>query len=70
MLRQKAGNVLFFLTQVPFRLPGGVRYVCDFEVFFADGTVTFIDVKGFKTPEYIAKKKMVEAMFPVEIEER
>jgi hypothetical protein len=66
-LFQSAGKVLFFLRQVPFHLPGGVRYVVDFQVFYADGTVEFVDVKGMETPEFIAKKKMVEALYPVEI---
>ena len=56
--------------QVPFHLPGNVKYVVDFQVFMTDGTVKFIDVKGHRTPQYIAKKKMVEALYPVEIEER
>lgn len=66
-LRQKAGEVLFFLRQVPFHLPGGVRYVVDFQEFRADGTVTFVDVKGMKTSEYLMKKKMVESLYPIEI---
>src|SRR3990167_6520370 len=67
---QNAGDVLFFLRQVPFHLPGGVRYVVDFVTFNADGIVSFIDVKGMKTPMYIAKKKMVESIYPIEIEEK
>ncbi len=69
-LRVKAGEVLFFLRQVPFELPGGVKYRVDFQEFWADGTVRFIDVKGMRTQEYINKKKQVEALYPVEIEER
>ena len=68
-LQKKAGNVIFFLRQVPFHLPGGVRYVVDFVTFDKDGSVHFIDAKGMKTPMYIAKKKMVEAIYPIEIEE-
>lgn len=67
--KQTAGDVLFFLRQVPFHLPGGVRYVVDFVTFNSDGTVHFIDVKGMKTPTYKAKKCMVEAMYPMTIEE-
>lgn len=66
---QKSGEVLFFLRQVPFYLPGGVKYVLDFMIFRADGSVTMEDVKGLKTPMYIAKKKMVESIYPVEIVE-
>lgn len=67
-LRQKAGEILFFLRQVPFHLPGNIRYVVDFQEFHSDGTVHFIDVKGFETPEFKTKKKMVENLYPVEIE--
>lgn len=68
-LLQKSGEILFFLRQVPFHLPGGVKYVCDFFIFWANGDVTIEDVKGFKTETYKAKKKMVEAIYPVEISE-
>lgn len=67
--RQKAGDVVFFLRQVPFYLPGGVKYTCDFQVFTAAGDVQFIDVKGHRTESYKAKKRMVEALYPIEIEE-
>ena len=44
-----------------------MTYRCDFAVFWADGRVTFEDVKGMRTPQYIANKKMVESLYPVEI---
>lgn len=68
-LKQHAGLVLFHLRQVPIHLPGGVKMVIDFVEFHADGTVHFVDVKGKKLRSYIDKKKMVEALFPIEIEE-
>ncbi|MCP5244853.1 MAG: DUF1064 domain-containing protein [Burkholderiales bacterium] len=67
-LRKMAGEVLFFLRQVPFHLPGGVTYRVDFQEFHADGSVKFVDVKGMETSEFIMKKKMVEDLYPVEIE--
>lgn len=66
---QAAGEILYFLMQVPFYLPGGVKYVCDFVVVCVDETLRYVDVKGFKTPVYILKKKQVEALYPVKIEE-
>lgn len=69
-LKVKAGLVVFFLRQVPFDLPGGIKYRCDFQEFHADGTVHFVDVKGHRTPQYIDKKKQVEALYPITIEER
>lgn len=67
-LEQKAGHVLFFLRQVPFHLPGGTKLVVDFEVFYTDGTVKFIDVKGMATKEFLIKKREVEAQYPITIE--
>ena len=68
-LRKAAGEIVFFLRQVPLDLLGGVKYRIDFQEFHSDGTVHFVDVKGMRTPGYIAKKKMVEAIYPIEIEE-
>lgn len=68
-LRQRAGEVVLFLRQVPFHLPGGVVYRCDFQEFHQDGSVHFIDVKGMETESFKAKKRMVEQVYcPVKIE--
>lgn len=68
-LLKKAGQVLFFIRQVPFHLPGNIKYVCDFMIFWTDGNITIEDVKGFKTDMYKAKKRIVEAVYPIEIQE-
>jgi hypothetical protein len=68
-LLKAKGEVLFFLMQTPFHMAPKCRYVCDFTVFWKDGTVTFEDVKGFKTSEYKTKKKVVEQLYGVEITE-
>jgi hypothetical protein len=65
---QKTGEIVFFLRQIPFDLPGKVRYVCDFQVFYANGEVSFVDTKGKDTPLSQAKRKMVEDLYPVTIE--
>jgi len=62
-LRVAAGEVVTFLRQVPFHLPGGVRYVCDFMVFTAAGEVLFVDTKGVQTESFKAKKRMVEELY-------
>ena len=67
-LLQKAGEVVFFLRQVPFDLPGGVKYRADFMIFWADGSVTVEDVKGYDTPQSRLKRRQVEALYPVTIE--
>lgn len=66
--RDQLKEIIFFLRQVPFHLPGGVKYIVDFVEFHADGTVHFFDVKGMKTKDFIMKKKMVEDLYPVTIE--
>ncbi len=68
-LKQAAGDVVFFLRQAPFHLPGGVKLVIDFIVFLADGNIEFVDVKGVKTEQYKAKKRIVEALYPIKIKE-
>lgn len=68
LIRQQAGDVVFFLRQVPFHLPGGTTYRVDFQEFWSDGTVHFIDVKGMKTKDFIRNKKQVEDLYPVTIE--
>ncbi len=67
MLKEK-GEVIFFLRQVPFDLPGGIKYFVDFQVFYSDGSISFVDVKGMSTPIFLLKKKQVEILYPVEIE--
>lgn len=64
----KDGDVSYFLRQVPIFLPGNVKYIVDFQVFFKDGSINYIDVKGIKTPMFILKKKQVEALYPIKIE--
>jgi Protein of unknown function (DUF1064) len=66
-MAKKAGALKFFLRQIPIQLPGGARYICDFLEFWSDGQIRFVDVKGFKTPIYKLKKKMVEAAYPIKI---
>lgn len=66
--REKAeGKIIFFLSQVPYHLPGGIKYVLDYMAFNSDGTCDLWEVKGFPTPEFKMKKKLVEANYPVKI---
>ena len=67
-IRQRAGEVSFFLRQVPFDLGEGVRHFLDFIEFWANGEVKFIEVKGYDTPQGKMKRKLVESMYPIEIE--
>lgn len=67
-LEQAAGDVLFFLMQVPVRLPDGEKLRIDFQVFYVDGTARFIDVKGRATRDWLTKKAWAESIYPFEIE--
>lgn len=66
-LLKKKGDVVFFLMQVPFHLPGGTKYVSDFQIFWKKGDVTFVDVKGIETATFKLKKRQVEALYPVQL---
>lgn len=60
----KNGEVIGFLRQVPVHLPGKIRYVMDFLVFYADGRCEGVEVKGFKTAMWIVKKKLFDEFYP------
>lgn len=67
-LRKKAGEVLFFLREVPFHLPGATTYRLDYLEFHADGSIHPVEVKGFETAVFKVKKRLVEAIYPIKIE--
>jgi len=67
-LRVKAGEVLFFLRQVPIHLPGGTKLVIDFLEFHSDGSAHFVDVKGMETEQFKIKKREVEHQYPFIVE--
>ena len=68
LLLQKSGEVLYHLRQVPFHLPGGVKYLCDFLIFHKCGKVRYVDVKGMMTDKSRLKIKQVVDLYPVNIE--
>ena len=61
-------KVKYFLTQIPFRLDGGIKYIVDFQLFMADGQVRYVDIKGFMTDMSKLKIKQTIAKYPIEIE--
>lgn len=66
-LRQQAGEVWFWLRQVPMHLPGGTKYVLDFLVFLKNGECQFVDVKGRETKEFRIKKREIEHQYPIKL---
>ena len=60
---QALGIVTRIHRQVLFDLPGGITYAADFQVFYRGGLIRYFDTKGYETPEFIMKKKQVEALY-------
>jgi hypothetical protein len=75
---QEAGRIQGLRLQVPFEiLPSfecdgvkyrGMSYIADF-VYYRDGRQVVEDCKGFKTPEYKMKKKLMAYLNHINIEE-
>ena len=68
----KSGTYKLLARQVPFDLPGGIRYIADFVTVAMDGHVTVIDAKSEATRKnrvYINKKKQMRAIWQIEITE-
>lgn len=69
-----SGGILWWCRHPKFVLPGGVVYEADF-IYAEDGEghlilqIHIVDVKGFKTKEYRLKKKQVESIYHIKIEE-
>jgi hypothetical protein len=61
---EKEGRVEEILRQTAFHLAPGVIYKMDFVVFYADGSVEAVEVKGFATPQWKMKKLLFEQKYP------
>ncbi len=70
-IKKSAGLISYWLRQVPFSLPGNVKYRVDFMVVDEAPEATiieYIDVKGTETNMFKLKKKQVEDLYPITIE--
>ena len=68
--RWMAGELVLLARQVPFDLPGGIRYIADFVTVDTGGRVEVIDAKSVATKKnrtYINKKKQMQAVWKIEI---
>lgn len=68
-LQLKCNSIKGFCLQPTFILAPGLKYKADFIVFNNDGTYNIIDIKGYKTKEYIAKKKVLEDKYNLKLTE-
>lgn len=72
MLRQRAGELKLVLRQVPFELPGGIKYIADFVTMDHAGNIEVIDAKSEITRKnrvYINKKKQMASEWGIEVKE-
>lgn len=69
----KAGAIGMLQLQVPFELnPGGthsLRYIADFCYITSEGIRITEDCKGFRTREYLKKKRLMKKVHQIEIKE-
>lgn len=75
--KQSKGEIEYFLMQVPFRLPGGIRHYVDFMVIrreFANipikleyEEIEYIECKGRDLPIGKLKRKQTEEIYGIEI---
>lgn len=67
-LRVRIGEIVSWERQIPFELVVAgtkiCRYILDFVEIDKDGNRTYIEVKGFPTPEWKLKFKLFKALFP------
>jgi hypothetical protein len=69
---KESGEILFFLRQVPFHLPGNTKYIIDFVEFHAprdgdQGDVIFTEVKGYDTAMSKLKISQAEDLYGIKI---
>ena len=72
MGRWMAGQLQVVMRQVPFDLPGGIKYVADFCTVDKDGRFEVLDAKSSITKRnrvYINKKKQMHAIWGLDIKE-
>lgn len=70
-LMLKAKQIKAWERQVPLRLDVNGYHICnyivDFKVYHHDGTIEYIETKGFETDTFRLKRKLLEALFEEEI---
>ncbi|MBQ8087040.1 MAG: DUF1064 domain-containing protein [Clostridia bacterium] len=71
--RRRAGELKCVLRQVPFDLPGGIRYIADFVTILPDMRIEGVyDAKSAATKQnrvYINKRKQMKVCWGIEIME-
>lgn len=69
-LRQKAGEIANLQRQVRFRLEHNGVHICDYiadAVYFEGNKRVVSDAKGYETPEFKLKRKLMRAFLNIEV---
>ena len=61
---KEKGELLFWLEQVPFRLPGNIVYRLDFMEFWSNQDIILTEVKGLETETWKIKHKLFLETYP------
>lgn len=68
VLRKRTGDIIDWWRQVkfPLRVNGHLicTYIADFKVLDKKHNISWIDVKGYSTPAFRLKMKLLEAIYP------
>ena len=64
---KKSGDILFYLRQVPFDLPGKIKFRLDFMEFWQNGDVILTECKGYMTSDARIKLAQVIDLYNVKI---
>lgn len=66
-LRMRAGDIVGWSAQIPYRLEVNgeliCKYIMDFVVSHNDGTIELVEIKGFSTSVYRLKAKLLNALY-------
>jgi len=69
-LRERAGEIRNLERQVRFRLEINCVHICDYiadEAYFEGEKRVVVDVKGVETPEFKLKRKLMLAIYGIEV---
>jgi len=67
-LRVCANDIYSWRRQVPLRLNVQGHHICkavvDFVIMHNDGSIEYVEVKGYETAVYKLKRKLIAALYP------
>lgn len=70
-LRERAGEISKLERQVRFKMEANGHHICDYiadAVYFEKQRRVVVDVKGYITPEFKLKSKLMKALLNIDVE--